>query len=123
MENEKVKIIAEARFKFRSDTLNAWETVNPVLLSGEPGVVTGLNTAGDGLSDPTKYIKFGDGLHCWSDLPWWYGPKGDAYSLTDTDKDEIATQINTYVGDRVGEIEKALDSIISIQNKLGGDVL
>lgn len=77
MANEKGKIYADARFKPKSDTLKNWQTKNPVLLSGEPGVVIGLKEAGDGLVNETERIKFGDGVTPWNDLPWWKGPKGD----------------------------------------------
>ena len=46
------QILAAARFKARSDTLENWEKENPVLLSGEPGVVI------DGTE--TEKVKFGD---------------------------------------------------------------
>ncbi len=70
------RILATARFKYRSDTLVNWEANNPILLEGEVGVVTGLNTVGDGLEDKTQKIKFGDGIHDWNSLDWWYGPEG-----------------------------------------------
>lgn len=68
-EREIVKILAAARFKPRSDTLANWESKNPILLSGEPGVVI------DGTE--TNKIKFGDGVTPWNELGWWKGPKGD----------------------------------------------
>lgn len=77
MANEKKKIYVDARFKPMSDTLKNWQSKNPILLSGEPGVVIGLNKAGDGLVNETERIKFGDGVMPWNDLPWWKGPKGD----------------------------------------------
>ena len=41
MDNKEViRILANARFKTRSDTGVNWEKANPVLLAGEPGVVT-----------------------------------------------------------------------------------
>ena len=62
------QILAAARFKPRSDSLENWEKENPILLSGEPGVVT------DGTE--TEKIKFGDGVTPWNELGWWKGPKG-----------------------------------------------
>ncbi|MBQ4120348.1 MAG: collagen-like protein [Clostridia bacterium] len=67
------KIFGDARFAFRSDTLDnweAWEQENEdnVLLSGEIAVVT------DGTE--TEKVKIGDGIHKWSELPWWKGPQG-----------------------------------------------
>lgn len=76
-EQEIVRILARARFKFRSDTLVNWVTENPILLSGEFGVVTGLNEDGDGKENKTQKVKIGDGISAWNDLDWWYGPKGD----------------------------------------------
>ena len=129
------QILAQARFKPRSDTFENWEAKNPILLSGEPGVVI------DGTE--TEKIKFGDGDTPWNDLGWWYGPKGDkgdtgekgaqgeqgiqgpkgdtgergdSYVLTEADKVEIA-DIAT------ADINTALDGIIAIQNSLKGDVV
>ena len=71
------RILAKARFKFRSDTSVNWVTRNPILLKGEFGVVIGLNENGDQKEDSTQKIKIGDGVHSWNDLGWWKGPKGD----------------------------------------------
>lgn len=67
--NEVIRILANARFKTRSDTGVNWEKANPVLLAGEPGVVT------DG--SESEKIKFGDGMTPWNELGWWKGPQGD----------------------------------------------
>ncbi len=90
-ENKVIKISGNARFKTKSDTLANWTKHNPVLLSGEPGVVT------DGTE--TEKIKFGDGVNHWNDLPYWKGPKGEKgdkgeyYILTEQDKTDIANQV------------------------------
>ena len=76
-EKEIMRILAKARFKFRSDTLTNWATENPILLSGEFGVVTGLNEAGDGRENKTEKVKIGDGVTAWNGLDWWYGSKGE----------------------------------------------
>lgn len=89
----KKNIFANARFAFRTDTLVRWQTFNPVLAKGEPSVVDGLNEVGDGLYDKPERVKFGDGIHEWIDLPWWNGPKGEDYVLTDTDKTDIANLV------------------------------
>ena len=68
-EKEVVRILATARFKTRSDYKANWESINPILLSGEPGVVIDGNE--------TEKIKFGDGITPWNELGWWKGPKGD----------------------------------------------
>lgn len=39
MEKETLKLLAKMRFKFRSDTLNNWQTNNPILLEGEAAIV------------------------------------------------------------------------------------
>lgn len=62
------QILAAARFKARSDTLENWSSKNPILLSGEAGVVTDGNE--------TEKIKFGDGITSWNELAWWKGPTG-----------------------------------------------
>ena len=105
--SEEFKIFGNARYAFRRDTLENWESVNPTLLGGEIGVVT------DGTE--TEKVKIGDGIHKWSELPWWKGPqgdqgpqgiqgpkgdkgdkgeKGDDYNLTETDKQEIAGMVD-----------------------------
>jgi hypothetical protein len=69
LQNEVTRILAKARFKYRSDTLENWEKENPVLLSGEIGVVI------DG--SETEKAKWGDGKTPWNNLGWWKGPKGE----------------------------------------------
>ena len=79
---EKTKIYGDAIFKPRSDTYLNWQAYNPVLESGEPGVVMGVDEAGwflfdDGTALPeSNRVKIGDGVHSWNDLPWWNGPAG-----------------------------------------------
>lgn len=68
-EKDIVRILASARFKFRSDTLENWSKLNPILLSGEFGVVTN--------GTETDKVKIGDGITPWNELGWWKGPKGD----------------------------------------------
>ncbi len=63
------KIFANARFAHRADTLENWQTQNPVLLKGEPAIVLGGK---DGES-----VKIGDGVTAFNDLPYVRGPKGD----------------------------------------------
>lgn len=124
MDKARVKIFADARFAFRSDTAENWEKNNPVLLSGEPGVVIGLKSAGDGLNDPTKYIKFGDGINAWCDLPWWMGTEGprgengidgENYILTEEDKTEIAETVIAYTDDRIGDINSVLSQLVETE--------
>lgn len=48
------------RIQFRRDTLDNWNSVNPILLEGEIGYV---------LDDPNLH-KIGDGVHTWDQLPF-----------------------------------------------------
>ncbi len=71
MNNRIVKVFGDVIYLYRNDTYVGWEKLNPILLSGEKGVVTGLYEAGDGLEDKYKKIKYGDGVHPWNELPWF----------------------------------------------------
>ena len=62
MADKIVKIYGDARFIPRHDTLENWQTKNPVLLQAEPSYVI------DG-KDGEK-IKFGDGVTPWDELPY-----------------------------------------------------
>ncbi|MBR4972857.1 MAG: succinylglutamate desuccinylase/aspartoacylase family protein [Clostridia bacterium] len=57
------KVYGDARFVLRKDTLENWQTENPVLLEGEPSYVT------DG--EDNKKIKLGDGITPWNDLAYF----------------------------------------------------
>lgn len=107
------KIYANARFGLREDTLANWMKNNPVLEKGEPAVVR------DGRNG--EWLKIGDGVTAFSDLPWKKGPKGergiegpkgergeqgiqgiqgekgDNYALTEEDKEEIADMVDVEV--------------------------
>ena len=52
----------DAKIKLRCDSSVNWETVNPVLAKGEPGVVIGGVSHGR--------IKIGDGNRTWGELPY-----------------------------------------------------
>ena len=62
------KIYIDARYGFREDPLEKWETINPVLERGEPSIVR------DGKDG--KWLKIGDGVTPWNDLPYKLGPVG-----------------------------------------------
>ena len=95
------KIFLNARYAFRSDTLENWQRLNPVLEKGEPAVVT------DGVNG--EWLKIGDGINTFNNLAWRKGPKGeqgirgiqgvkgdkgDNYVLTLEDKQEIANMVD-----------------------------
>jgi hypothetical protein len=56
------------RIQHRRDTAAVWEFVNPVLASGEFGVVTD--------EDPQR-LKLGDGVTEWNDLPFFVNDGSD----------------------------------------------
>ena len=86
------KIYTKAVFGYREDTLENWEANNPILEKGEPSIV---RDGADG-----EWLKIGDGVTSWNNLPWKKGPKGekgekgDTYTLTEADKSEIASRAN-----------------------------
>ena len=51
------------RFQLRRDSLERWESENPILLEGEIGLVL-----------DTKSFKIGDGIHNWNDLDYSSDP-------------------------------------------------
>ena len=101
---ESTKVYGKIRLILRHGTLKEWETENPILLSGEKGVVI------DGTDG--EYEKIGDGVTPWNNLPWNKGPKGDkgdkgdTYSLTPEDKEEIAS----ITSEEVAELREKLIS-------------
>lgn len=67
-------INANAKFCFRSDTLENWEAENPVLEKGEFAVVQTNNES--------EKVKIGDGATPFNELGWWKGGKGEsAYEI------------------------------------------
>lgn len=132
-------IHANARFCFRSDSLENWQETNPILLKGEFCVVTN--------GSESEKVKIGDGITSWNELPWWNGPKGEKGDRGEngtmptidqvpdhTSENAVSNKAmiqyvndnisNTeqYVDNKVSNIEVALDSIIAMQNNLlGGD--
>ena len=56
------KIYLKTRFVYRTDTLENWETKNPLLERGEPSfVIDGKNG---------QFMKIGNGMHRWNELPY-----------------------------------------------------
>lgn len=68
-----IKFAGNARFKFRYDTTENWETANPVLYAGEIGV--------EQLADGSSAVKIGDGTATWSELAYAVDAKYDENSL------------------------------------------
>lgn len=61
-------------FRFRRGLTSAWETKNPILADGEPGIEVILN-------GPER-LKFGDGVTPWNDLDYAAG-SGDIQAAID----------------------------------------
>ena len=94
------KIYLDSVLAYREDALANWEYSNPVLEKGEVSIVRDGN---DG-----NWLKIGDGVTAWNDLPYKKGPQGEQgiqgkqgergspgkdgqdYILTIDDKEEIA---------------------------------
>ena len=88
------KIYLQSTFAYREDTLGNWLFYNPILEKGEVSIV---RDGADG-----EWLKIGDGVTRWVNLPYKKGPRGDAgpigpqgpagddYVLTEADKEEIA---------------------------------
>lgn len=137
------KIFLNARYAFRSDTLNNWQNVDPILEKGEPAIVT------DGIDG--EWLKIGDGVTPFNSLEWKKGPKGEqglqgikgdkgekgepgangkdgndavidqVYSPT-SENAQSGKAVAEAITQVVGDIETALDNIIAIQRELiGGD--
>lgn len=89
------KIKANARFCFRSDTLENWSSLNPILKAGEFAVVT------DGTE--TEKVKIGDGVTDFNSLGFWKGEKGDKGDYAKVDQYFISTSTNPQSGTAVAE--------------------
>lgn len=105
-EKDIVKILAAARFKFRSDTLVNWNEKNPILLSGEFGVAKNGNE--------TDKVKIGDGVTPWNELAWWRGPKGEA--------GEAAPEFIAMVEKTEENAQKTVQAYSDFLNQLGVDI-
>lgn len=79
-----------ARICVKSDTLSAWESANPILLSDEIVIVT---ACGEGEFD-TRFKK-GDGINSFNSLPFIDAPYIDAISELRT---KISDSVVVYVG-------------------------
>ena len=79
-----------ATIQLRRDTTLNWETIEPTLKLGEPG-----------LELDTGLLKMGDGTTIWSLLP--YMPGGD---ITESQITDLGTEIatKTELADTVGDI-------------------
>lgn len=85
------------RIQFRRDTLDNWNSVNPILLEGEIGYV---------LDDPNLH-KMGDGVHTWNQLPF-RGFDGTIVQETGSNENAVMSQKATteaifdFVAENIG---------------------
>lgn len=61
MSGQTENVFVNAEFQIKRDTVENWETLNPILEAGEPALVVDEN-------DKPKYLKIGDGKTTWSEL-------------------------------------------------------
>lgn len=89
------RIFLNARYAFRSDILENWQRLNPILEKGEPAIISDGN---DG-----EWLKIGDGVTPFNSLEWKKGPKGDKGPTPNVMP--LSTQLQTNSIYR-GEIDK-----------------
>ena len=114
------KIYIDGTIAYRQDTLENWQTKNPVLEAGEPAIVS---DAADG-----NWLKIGDGQTPWNDLP--YKKFTDAGNTVKADQSYNPKSENAQSGiaveqalnEKIGDIETALDELHAYAQSLyGGD--
>lgn len=89
--------------KQRYDTLEAWETANPVLLTGEIAVCVYSGAEGD---EPSVYVKIGDGVKNFVDLPFLTAKAGDVYAWA-----KSATK-PTYTASEIGGLADYIAGLV-----------
>lgn len=92
------KIVVDTR------TLEAFNTANPVLLKGEIGLAIDVD------NNNKNILKFGDGVHAWTELPSFTGSIEDALSNY--------MKVSDYKGSAVGVV-KAADKLATA-HKING---
>ncbi len=81
---------------YREDTLNNWQTNNPVLYKGEASIVR------DG--EDGRWLKIGDGTTPWNDLPYKLGPKGENGKDAVTDQTYSPESENAQSGKAIAQV-------------------
>lgn len=81
----------------RNDTAARWQSINPVLATGELGIVT----------DGAKGYKIGDGVTPWNDLPY---PANPTNVVQELGNDENAVISQKGVADKLSELDLRLTS-------------
>ena len=107
------KIYIDGTIAYRQDSLENWQTKNPVLEAGEPAIVS---DATDG-----NWLKIGDGQTPWNDLP--YKKFTDAGNTVTADQSYNPKSENAQSGiaveqalnERIGNINTVLAALVDVE--------
>lgn len=102
----------------RIDTLEAWNTANPVLLKGEMGIATVPATT-EPVAPASVLIKVGDGTAAFADLPYISALAADVIEACKTEAG-LKTFINTVIADAGIATDEALKTVSDAVDKLNG---
>lgn len=116
------KIYLESfHFQARRDTEENWSESNPVLCDGEFAIIT------DGADG--EWLKVGDGVTEWRNLPYRKGPKGDRGepALTDSEYNPesenaqsgraVAQAISAAMEENVNEVNRVLSELVTVKEE------
>jgi hypothetical protein len=106
------------RFQLRRDNSTSWNSVNPILAEGEPG-----------LESDTLKLKIGDGVTNWNNLPYYTTVDFSdienlpttlaGYGITDASTtDEMDSAISSAVSDAVSNLVDSSPSTLDTLNEL-----
>ena len=103
-------------FQPRRDTAENWNKDNPILCDGEFGVVTD--------STDENWLKIGDGVTPWKQLPFKKGPKGDTGAKGDkggafTYSDFTAEQLAALKGEKGDKGDKGDTGAVGAKGEKG----
>ncbi len=102
----------------RIDTLEAFNTVNPVLGKGEPAIATVPATT-EPVAPASTLIKIGDGTTAFKDLPYVSALAADVINACKTE-DGLKTFINTVIADAGIATDEALKTVSDAVALLNG---
>lgn len=102
----------------RIDTLEAFNTVNPVLGKGEPAIATVPATT-EPVAPASTLIKIGDGTTAFKDLPYVSALAADVIEACKSE-DGLKTFINTVIADAGIATDEALKTVSDAVEKLNG---
>lgn len=110
--------LLKTRLLQRIDTLENWQTSNPVLLKGEMAVAilgetttTNKGLGGDTTKTPIVATKYGDGINAFNDLAWSQSCAADVASFIKSITDE--TKFNELVDARITNADLASNDSLS----------